>query len=89
MTASGRFPLHPGRPLVFRRPNGAWGFSCVCLERNTVGNCHASDRHNCDDWEHAVREALDHLRYWHKSPAVLETEALERLFLLPSLGEVA
>jgi hypothetical protein len=87
MPAPGRFPLHPGRPLVFRRPNGRWGYSCTCAGHVSAARASgltASERHNCDDWTHALREARDHVAFWHKTRVELETEHLERLYALPA-----
>lgn len=65
MRVAGRFPLLPGRPLVFRRENGAWGYSCVCTRR---GN--SSDRYNADDWAQALRDAISHVRFFHEPTTV-------------------
>jgi hypothetical protein len=46
-------------------------------------------RHNCDSWRHAIREALDHVRYFHKPRAMYETEALEALYALPAAAREA
>jgi hypothetical protein len=84
-TASqGRFPLRPGKPLVHRRLNGAWGYTCICIGHTRGPHPAGSSRHNCDSWRHALREALDHIAYWHKTPAQYETEALETLYALPA-----
>lgn len=83
----GRFPLRPGKPLIHRRLNGRWGFSCVCIKHanpNLRIQPAGETRHNCDDWAHALREAISHIRYWHKTPAQYETEALEALYALPA-----
>lgn len=87
MTAPGRFPLHPGKPLVFRRSNGAWGYSCICHGRNTArlaAKPSASDRHNCESWAHAIREALNHVAIWHKTQVEREVDQLEALYALPA-----
>lgn len=81
----GRFPLRPGKPLVHRRYNGKWGFTCDCLtharpERSTT---YGNARHNCETWQQALREAHDHIAFWHKTPRQYETEALEALYNLP------
>ena len=77
---SGRFPLRPGRPLVFRcRRRGAWGFFCNCLHF-APNRALSSEEPNRDDWADAMRAAINHVRYWHKTPGQLETEHLERLF---------
>ncbi|MFJ6608169.1 hypothetical protein [Streptomyces lydicus] len=82
MTAPGRFPLRPGKPLVFRRPNGNWGYDCIC--HSHVSAAHkakpvSSERHNCESWEQALREAQIHVRFTHKT--------LERLYALPASAE--
>ncbi|SFD13623.1 hypothetical protein [Streptomyces aidingensis] len=63
MTAPGRLPLRPGRPLVHRRPNGAWGRTCHCAGR---GPLHAttSEAHNLPWWV-ALAAALDHATHRH------------------------
>lgn len=79
-----RFPLTPGRPLVFRcRNRGVWGYLCHCLHRSDSGAT-SSEQPNHDSWADALQGARDHVRYWHKSPARLETEALERLYAAPA-----
>lgn len=82
--APGRFPLHPGRPLVFRcRRRGVWGFICDCLNSANHGG-YGLEHPNRADWADAMRKAQDHVRYGHKSPATLETEALERAYNAPA-----
>jgi hypothetical protein len=77
---TGRFPLHPGRPFVFRcRRRGVWGFICDCLDQASTGQF-GTEHPNRDDWVDALRKAQDHIRYWHKTAAELETERLERMF---------
>ncbi|MFF1358802.1 hypothetical protein [Streptomyces sp. NPDC058297] len=83
---AGRFPLRPGKPLVHQRANGAWGFSCVCAGHNRPdrrAKPTISERHNCDSWKQALREAHQHVAWQHKSPAQYEVEALEAAFALP------
>lgn len=83
--AAGRFPLRPGRPLVHRRRNGAWGYTCYCLNHARPDRkVYWTAGHNCDDWQHALRAAHDHLTYGHKTPAHYETEALEAAYNLPA-----
>lgn len=84
--ALGRFPLRPGKPLVHRRQNGAWGFSCDCLHHTRPGHGtpHGTHLHNCASWADALRKAHAHIRHWHKTPAQYETEALEALYALPA-----
>lgn len=87
MTRPARFPLRPGKPLVFRRPNGAWGYACICAGHNSPrreSKPTSVDRHNCNTWAQAVREALDHVALYHKTPADRETEELEALYALPA-----
>ncbi|QGZ53324.1 hypothetical protein GPZ77_34405 (plasmid) [Streptomyces sp. QHH-9511] len=81
--APGRFPLRPGKPLVHRRRNGAWGFTCQCVghHRRTV---QYTARHNTEGWAQAFREAVDHVTHEHKTPTQYETEALEALYALPA-----
>lgn len=84
--ALGRFPLRPGKPLVHRRRNGAWGYTCVCHGHNRPdleAKTDSSARHNCDDWAHALREAREHVAWYHKAPFDYEIEALEAAYLLP------
>jgi hypothetical protein len=76
VTAAGRFPLVPGRPLVFRRENGAWGYSCACASHGRRGLL-SSDMRNADDWAQALRNAFSHVRFFHVDP-------LERLFQAPA-----
>ena len=82
--AAGRFPLQPGKPLVHRRSNGAWGFTCYC-----VGHAHPARKvywtaaHNCAGWRDALRAALDHITHEHKTAAHYEIEALEAAYALP------
>lgn len=86
-TSAGRFPLRPGKPLVHRRQNGAWGFTCYCAGHNRPNleaKATACARRNCDDWEHALREAQDHVAWYHKAPADYEVEALEAAYALPA-----
>jgi hypothetical protein len=82
--AAARFPLRPGKPLVHRRQNGAWGFTCYCLSH---AQAHRKvlwfATHNCDDWAHAMRSALDHVAHEHKTAADYEIEALEAAYSLP------
>lgn len=82
----GSFPLTPGRPLVFRcRRRGAWGFACQCLDHsNGSAKAISSEQPNCDNWADALHAARTHVRYWHKSPAEVETELLERMYAAPS-----
>lgn len=82
----GRFPLRPGKPLVHRRRNGNWGFSCDCLTHTRPGHGtpYGARRWNCRDWAHALREARAHVQYWHKTPRQYEIEALQALYNLPS-----
>ena len=88
MSRPARFPLRPGRPVVFRRPNGAWGYSCNCLDTGYLGAL-SSDRHNADSHAQALQQAFIHVEVHHKTPAELEVEALERLLSLPAHGEVS
>lgn len=87
-TASqGRFPLQPGRPLVHRRLNGRWGWTCYCVGHQNPARAIRPDmqaRHNCDSWQHALRAAVDHVTYAHKTRDQYETEALEALYALPA-----
>ncbi|GAA3807594.1 hypothetical protein ACFQ0G_53915 [Streptomyces chiangmaiensis] len=86
--SAGRFPLRPGKPLIHRRSNGAWGYSCVCAGHNhprLKAKATGSARHNCDDWAHALREALEHIAWYHKTPAHYEIEALEAAYALPAV----
>lgn len=79
-----RFPLAPGRPLVFRcRRRGAWGFLCNCLRFSTE-RATSSEQPNCDDWADAMRAARQHVHFWHKTAAELEIEQLEQAFAAPS-----
>ena len=90
--AAGRFPLRPGKPLVHRRANGAWGFSCICHGHNRPdleAKADGSERHNCDDWAHALREARQHVAWYHKTPAQYEIEALETVYALPASERTA
>jgi len=85
--AAGRFPLRPGKPLVHQHANGAWGFTCYCIGHHRTDvraktTMHA--RYNCDSWEHALREATDHVAWYHKTRAQYETEALEAAYNLPA-----
>lgn len=80
----GRFPLHPGKPLVFRcRRRGVWGFICDCLELGRHGGF-GTEYPNRADWADAMRKAQDHVRFGHKSPAALEIDRLERMFAAPA-----
>lgn len=80
----GHFPLTPGRPLVYRcRSRARWGFLSNCLRFSTE-RATSSEQPNCDDWADALRAARQHVHFWHKSPAQLETEALERAFAEPA-----
>lgn len=86
--SAGRFPLRPGKPLVHRRQNGAWGFTCDCIGHNRPDRKTKpmfSARHNCDDWAQALREAREHVAWYHKTPAQYEVEALEAAYALPAL----
>jgi hypothetical protein len=90
MPTAGRFPLRPAKPLVFRRPNGKWGYLCHCgpLGRNGLGE---SEWHNAFSYQHALTRALDHVLFGHRSPeevAAAEVSELERLFRQPARGEV-
>jgi hypothetical protein len=83
----GRFPLRPGKPLVHRRHNGKWGWTCYCIGHHNPARSlrpHMQARHNCDSWQHAFREAVDHVKYFHKTREQYETEALEALYALPA-----
>lgn len=86
-TASqGRFPLRPGKPLVHRRLNGKWGFSCDCVGHNSPSLKYRRTsyaRLNCDSWRQAVREAYEHVALCHKTRAQYEVEALRALYNLP------
>lgn len=83
--AAGRLPLRPGKPLVHRRQNGAWGYTCHCLGHAIpTRNVYWTAAHNRDDWAHALRAASDHVTYEHKTAAHYEIEALETAFSLPS-----
>lgn len=63
MTAA-RFPLRPGRPAVFRRPNGAWGWSCACLGLSRFGTT-GYEAHNRPSHAAALADAFDHIRLEH------------------------
>jgi hypothetical protein len=79
--AAGRFPLTPGRPLVHRRPNGRWGYTCCCVghsRNNAVGD----ERHNCADHAEALRAALAHVETRHLTMQMREVLALEALYVL-------
>lgn len=85
--ALGRFPLRPGKPLVHRRRNGAWGWTCYCIGHHRPDRTLRPimrSRHNCITWREAVRDAFDHVKWDHKTPAQYETEALEALYVLPA-----
>ncbi|TXS50148.1 hypothetical protein [Streptomyces sp. t39] len=82
--SAGRFPLRPGRPLIHRRRNGAWGWTCDCLTHARAGNACRVATHNRQDWADALRDALNHLRHAHKTRGQYETEALEALYALPA-----
>lgn len=75
------FPLRPGRPRVFRRENGGWGYSCICVGRGKNGLA-GSDLHNQETWADAYSEALLHIKYDHVAPD--SVEALEALFAAPA-----
>ncbi|WNI19148.1 hypothetical protein [Actinacidiphila sp. ITFR-21] len=82
--AAGRYPLHPGRPLVFRcRRRGVWGFTCDCLDQASTPRF-GTEYPNRVSWADAMRKAESHVRFGHKSPAQLETERLELLFAQPA-----
>lgn len=82
--APGRYPLHPGRPLVFRcRRRNAWGFICDCLDQASTPR-YGTEYPNRSSWADAMRRANDHVQFAHKSPAVREIEALEALYALPT-----
>ncbi|MFC9891528.1 hypothetical protein [Streptomyces pilosus] len=80
---AGRFPLRPGKPLVHRQRNGAWGYTCHCAghNRRTVSWCAS---YNCNDWAHALWLALDHVAHHHKTYADHEIESLEAAYALPA-----
>lgn len=82
---AGRFPLRPGKPLVHRQRNGAWGFTCYCAGHTrpgrTVSWCAS---YNCTDWAHALWLAIDHATHDHKTAAEYEIEALETAYALPA-----
>lgn len=85
--AAGRFPLRPGKPLVHRQRNGAWGFTCYCVGHHRTdlkakATMHA--RYNCDSWKHALREAVNHVAWRHKTQADYDIEALEATYALPT-----
>jgi hypothetical protein len=83
-----RFPLVPGKPLVFRcRRRGVWGFYCQCAGYARTGSI-SSEQPNRDDHADAMRAALAHVEHWHKSSAAIEAEALEALFAAPAYEEV-
>jgi hypothetical protein len=87
-TSAGRFPLRPGRPLIHRRDNGAWGFTCYCIGHHRPdlrAKATMQAYHNCDNWAHALREALSHVAWCHKTPAQYEIEALEAAYTLPAI----
>lgn len=84
--SAGRFPLRPGKPLIHRRANGAWGFSCICAGHNRpdlIAKPDGCERHNCDSWKQALREAHQHVAWNHKTPTQYEVEAPEAVFALP------
>ena len=88
--AHGRFPLRPGKPLVHRRLNGRWGWTCYCVGHHHPARTIRPDmqaRHNCDSWQHALREAIAHVQHWHKTRAQYETEAMEALYASPAYGQ--
>lgn len=89
--SAGRFPLRPGKPLVHRRSNGKWGFSCICRGHNRpdrISKPISQERHNCDNWQHALQEARDHVAWHHKTPAQYEVEALEAALALPDAQRI-
>lgn len=84
---AGRFPLRPGKPLVHRRSNGNWGFTCICHGHNRpdrISKASSYESHNCPSWRQALWEARDHVAYYHKTPAQYEIEALEASLALPA-----
>jgi hypothetical protein len=87
--AAGRFPLRPGKPLVHRRRNGAWGFTCVCKGHHRDRAAGGRARHNCESWAQAYREAVDHVTHEHKTVAEYEVEALEAAYALPAAERTA
>lgn len=90
--AAGRFPLRPGKPLVHQRANGAWGFSCICHGHNRpdrTSKAASHERHNCDSWKQALREAHQHVAWYHKTPADYEIEALETAYNMPASERTA
>lgn len=85
--AAGRFPLRPGKPLVHRRQNGAWGFTCYCVDHHRPdlkAKATMQAHYNCDSWKHALREAVNHVAWCHKTRAQYEVEALEAAYALPA-----
>jgi hypothetical protein len=82
---AGRFPLRPGQPLIHRQRNGAWGYTCYCLHHTRPGRTVVwCASYNCDDWAHAVRQALDHVAHDHRTDAHREIDALEAAYALPA-----
>lgn len=85
--APGRFPLRPGKPLVHRRSNGAWGFTCYCVGHHRPdlkAKATMQARYNCENWKHALQEAVQHIAWCHKTRAQYEIEALEASWCLDS-----
>lgn len=78
-----RFPLRPGRPAVFRRANGGWGWICCCGAASRTG-CTRAERHNAATHAEALRSALVHVAVQHKTLAELEVELLELTYQLPA-----
>lgn len=66
--ATAQFPLHPGRPLVYRcRRCGVWGFRCDCLDQSPTGQF-GTEHPNRANWADAMRKAHSHARSGHNSP---------------------
>ncbi|MCF0086683.1 MULTISPECIES: hypothetical protein [unclassified Streptomyces] len=86
---AGRFPLQPGKPLVHRRSNGAWGFTCYCVGHHRPdlrAKSVMQARYNCPNWQEAFREAVQHVAWCHKTAEQYEIEALEAAYALPTAG---
>lgn len=82
--APGRFPLRPGKPLVFRcRRRGVWGFICDCLSSGRHG-AYGTESPNRGSHADALAKAIDHVRFAHRSPRELELAALEAAFAAPA-----
>jgi hypothetical protein len=85
---AGRYPLRPGRPLVHRRANGAWGFTCYCIGHHRPdlkAKATMQARYNCLNWKEAYREAVQHVAWCHKTRAQYELESLEAAYALPAI----